>query len=202
MRFFSFFLTFLVTVFVSLKASNPSADSAQQPVATKGSEAWEGRFVNGTPLTCKKLEKLLAAHREWLETADEKLDKEAAKVRAKGEDEEVWIQNLLASDWEADQGRLVLKGADLTGANLRGANLREANLQVANLREARLGDANLQGALYEPKPGALPDIVQLRKRKLSGNPVVHPIPTWAGRTETSLQEGGHAPAGTGDYPCD
>jgi hypothetical protein len=32
----------------------------------------------------------------------------------------------------------------------------------ANLQGVSLQDANLQGALYEPKLGALPDIVQLR----------------------------------------
>jgi hypothetical protein len=158
MRFFSFFLAFLVTVFFPLNASSPSANSAQQPVVIKIIKAREGKFADGSSLTRKKLEELLATHREWSETFDvKKLDKEIAKARVKGEDQEVWIRNLLASDWEADQGRLVLKEADLTGVNLQGAYLWRANL-----RGAWLVGANLQGALYEPKPGALPDIVQLR----------------------------------------
>jgi pentapeptide repeat protein len=83
-----------------------------------------------------------------------KLDKEIAKVRAKGEDEEVCILNLLASDWEADQGRLVLEKADLRVANLQragleGANLGGAELGYANLQGARLWDAKLQGARLE-----------------------------------------------------
>jgi hypothetical protein len=71
MRYFSFFfLAFLVTVFF--------------PGAIKMIEAWEGKFADGTPLTRKKLEELLATHRKWSGTFDEKnLDKEIAKVRAK-----------------------------------------------------------------------------------------------------------------------
>jgi hypothetical protein len=83
MRFFSFFLAFLVTVFFPLNASSPSANSAQQPVAiNKIIEAWEGKFADETLLTRKKLEELLATHREWLETFKKKLDKEEAKARA------------------------------------------------------------------------------------------------------------------------
>jgi hypothetical protein len=64
MRFFSFFLAFLVTVFFPLNASSPSANSAQQSVVIKTIEAWEGKFADGTPLTRKKLEELLATHWE------------------------------------------------------------------------------------------------------------------------------------------
>jgi Pentapeptide repeats (8 copies) len=126
MRFFSFFLAFLVTVFFPLNASSPSANSAQQPVITKIIEAWEGKFADGTPLTRKKLEELLATHWEWLETSHW---------------EETFNEN-----WEADQGRLVLKEADLTGANLQGADLLGANLQGANLGNANLQGADLKGA--------------------------------------------------------
>jgi uncharacterized protein YjbI with pentapeptide repeats len=83
---------------------------------------------------------------------NEKFSKERAKATAQGVDEKAWILNLLASDWEADQGRLVLKGAEL----------QEANLFRANLQGAHLSGANLQGAIYEPTPGALLDILMLR----------------------------------------
>jgi hypothetical protein len=132
------------------------------------------------------------------------LGKIRAKARAKGENEKVWIwapattlasvfrhlEGMSTSSWEADQGRLVLKGATLKGANLQGANLGVANLEGAELGRANLGEAklvwanlegaklvdanlkgvelkgaNLQGARYEPNPGALPDIVQLRSAR-------------------------------------
>lgn len=147
------------------------------PVAAKESGAWEGKFADGTPLIRKKLAELLAAHREWLKTADEKLESERAKARAKGENEESWIRELIASNWEADQGRLVLKEAYLNEANLQGSYLRWADLQwaylnEANLQEAQLDGTNLegaslfwatlQGAIYESKAEHLPDIGSLR----------------------------------------
>ena len=44
------------------------------------------------------------------------------------------------------EGRLGLRGADLSGANLAGANLSGANLIDANLADANLTGANLTGA--------------------------------------------------------
>jgi hypothetical protein len=81
-----------------------------------------------------------------LKTADEKFSKESTMARAKGEDEIAWIWKLLASDWEADQGRLVLKRADLRGANLQGAKLGLANLQGTNLSWVNLKRVYLSGA--------------------------------------------------------
>ena len=122
---------------------------------------WEGKFADGIPLTQEKLDRLLEAHYVWLQTADENLKAEEKKANVKEENRTAWRKKLLASDWEADKGRLVLKGAYLNSANLRWANLqrsnlqgvdlrkadlRGANLEEANLRAANLGDANLENA--------------------------------------------------------
>jgi hypothetical protein len=155
-RFLSHLFVLLLLAFCLRGVPGQSAGPIQKGYAAKEIEAWQGELADGTPLTRKKLDEMLAAHREWLETADEKLDKEIAKAEAQGKDEIAWILNLLASDWEVDQGRLVLKGADLWKANLQGADLNFANLQGAdlsktNLQGAYLVYANLQGAYLTPK---------------------------------------------------
>ena len=50
-----------------------------------------------------------------------------------------------------------LTGASLQEADLFLAKLQEANLTNVNLQEAELRGALLQGAVYEPKPGMLPN---------------------------------------------
>lgn len=67
-----------------------------------------------------------------------------------------------------------LQGADLGGANLQGANLQntilqEADLSDVDLRRVNISDADLQGAIFEPKPDALPDLALMSTaRNLSG----------------------------------
>lgn len=156
-RFVGIFLALLGTGFCLLNVSGQSAESAKIPAVPAESEAWEGRLADGTPLTRKKLDEMLAAHQEWGETFYKIFARESIKAIVKGEDPKKWAEKLLASDWGADQGRLVLRGADLEEANLQKAKLWNANLQGA-----KLGYANLQGVLYEPDPGTLPDIVRLR----------------------------------------
>ena len=78
----------------------------------------------------EELKRILADHREWLDTRFEK------DVRGK----------------RADLSRADLQGANLERANLQGANLKRANLQganltVANLERADLRDANLERAI-------------------------------------------------------
>lgn len=51
-----------------------------------------------------------------------------------------------------------LTAADLTQASLNDADLTEADLVYTNLYGAYLLNANMKGALYEPKPGGMPDI--------------------------------------------
>jgi hypothetical protein len=68
----------------------------------------------------EELEKILEAHRLWLEETGGK------KALLRGAD---------------------LRGADLRDANLRGADLRDADLHNASLHHANLYDANLTDAL-------------------------------------------------------
>ena len=175
MRFVDLLLALLVIGLCPLNASGQSTDSAQHPEATKEGEAWEGNFADGKPLTRKKLDEMLAAHREWLKTADEKLKNERAKASAKGEDEEAWIRELVSSDWETEQGRLVLEKAELEEADLERAVLSYANLKGANLRGAKLSEANLQGARYEPKPGLPPTSKRWEQQNI-WKPCGSPIP--------------------------
>lgn len=129
-------------------ALNSASESCQK------TSAWPSTFADGSPLTQAKLDELLTAHTKWSETAVERI---AIKIKLDPEDQEyqgAWSKKskaLLASDWGADEGRLVLKGASLRCANLEKANLRYANLEKtdlsgANLREANLSNANLRKA--------------------------------------------------------
>jgi pentapeptide repeat protein len=174
--FVSYLVSLTLIGLCSTKAMGQTVEPGQKDGTAKESEIWEGRFANGAPLTQERLEELVAAHGAWLQTAYQKLEEEWGKAKVKGRDRETWTRKLLASDWEADQGRLVLKGVDLRSANLERANLRNANLEGANLWNANLEGANLwnanlegaslwganlEGALYEPKLGRLPEIVSL-----------------------------------------
>jgi uncharacterized protein YjbI with pentapeptide repeats len=104
-------------------------------------------FVDGSSLPQKKkLDELLAAHSKWLETADQKIAMKIAREQVKEEDELGWRKELLASDWDADEGRLVVSKADLKNANLQGVNLRYAKLQGTDLLGANLKGANLENA--------------------------------------------------------
>lgn len=126
-------------------------EPGQKDGTAKETAIWEGRFADGTPLTQKRLEELLAAHQAWRQTAAaEKLAEEPKKVKVEEQDRRT-IRELLASNWEGKQGRLILKGADLIGANLKKAdlgwaNLKGAKLTAANLEGAVLTGANLEGA--------------------------------------------------------
>ncbi len=88
----------------------------------------------------EELEKILAAHRKWVESEG----KEGERAVLRG-----------ANLQEAILDGANLQGADLTEANLQGAypifaNLQGAVLLWANLQEANLFEANLQGAnLFE-----------------------------------------------------
>ena len=74
----------------------------------------------------KKLNKIISAHKEWLETD-----------RKKGMRADLGGANLNEAN---------LRGANLSGANLGGAYLCEADLRGAGLRWADLNGANLNGA--------------------------------------------------------
>ena len=63
-----------------------------------------------------------------------------------------------ASLHDADLSRANLWKADLSKADFEGADLSEANLSGANLSETNFHKANLSGAIFEPKPGTLPEL--------------------------------------------
>jgi hypothetical protein len=52
-------------------------------------------------------------------------------------------------------------GADLSSANFIGSDLRKANFGSSVLTGADLSRANIAGALFEPRPGALPTISRM-----------------------------------------
>ncbi len=88
------------------------------------------------PMPDEELQKILAAHRKWVES-EGKEGKKADLVRA----------NLrVAYLFDANLQEAFLTEANLQGANLSLANLQGANLSLANLQGANLFDANLQGA--------------------------------------------------------
>ena len=84
----------------------------------------------------EKLNKIISAHKEWLETDGKK----------------GMCANLHGADLSkvdlhgANLGGANLGGANLNGANLGGANLNGANLRGADLRRANISAAYLRGA--------------------------------------------------------
>lgn len=70
----------------------------------------------------EKLNKIISAHKEWLETDGKK--------------------GMCANLYGADLHRANLRGANLRYADLRGANLRYANLRNATLSSAKIQEAN------------------------------------------------------------
>ena len=118
------------------------------PVWTGRSYARSGyvRKIGGTYMEQEKLNKIISAHKEWLETDG----KNGMRAHFHGADlSEVDLRgaNLSGANlgW-ADLDGANLGGANLGGANLRGANLSGANLGGANLREADLCRADLREA--------------------------------------------------------
>ncbi len=123
------------------------------------------------PMPDEELQKILAAHRKWVES-EGKEGKKADLVRANLRVAYLFDANLQeaflteANLQGANLSLANLQGAVLYGANLQGAalrlanlqkaylrganlqkaDLREANLFKANLQKAYLGEANLQGA--------------------------------------------------------
>ena len=108
------------------------------PVWTGRSYARSGyvRKIGGTYMEQEKLNKIISAHKEWLETDG----KNGMRAHFHGADlSEVDLRG-------ANLSGANLGWADLDGANLGGANLRGANLGGADLCRADLYGANLSGA--------------------------------------------------------
>ncbi len=143
MRFFRHFLAHLLLALCAIGVPGQAVDSGQKNEAAKEGKAWQGK-LDGTPLTQKRLEELLAAHKAWVQTVNKRLKEERKEAIPQ-------LRGVLASDpaldREADEGRLILRKASLGEVHLKGANL---------------WGAYLEGVLYEAKLGALPDIVSLK----------------------------------------
>jgi len=78
----------------------------------------------------------------------------------------LWNANLQEAGLsDADLQKAILWKANLQEANLRRADLQEANLSDADLQEANLEKANLKGAIFEIKPGKLPNIPSIAKAR-------------------------------------
>lgn len=118
MRFASYLVSLALMCLCSMKSMAQTVEPGQKKGGGKESRTWEGSFADGTPLTQKRLEELVTTHQAWLTGA--KVREDCAKVK-QAINKETCISDLLASDWGADQGRLVLKGAKLASANLKGA---------------------------------------------------------------------------------
>jgi hypothetical protein len=165
-RFLNHLFVLLLLAFCLRGVLGQSAGSIQKDYAANEIKAWQGKLADGTLLTQERLKELLAAHQIWLQTFGNKwnegLAEELAKANVEKKDSRTWFMQLIASDWEVDKGRLVLKGAVLVEANLKGAwlrltnlkgawlgsaNLEGADLWSANLEGADLSDANLEGAV-------------------------------------------------------
>lgn len=88
-------------------------------------------------VTCRAdLDRILAAHREWIAAVfDPRAEVAAGRANLKGAD-------LRGYDLQG----VNLSGANLSGVNLQGVNLSRANLTVADLRGAFLQHADLSGA--------------------------------------------------------
>ena len=91
----------------------------------------------------EKLNKIISAHKEWLETDG----KNGMCANIYGAD--LHRANLRGANLRcADLRWANLRYANLSDANLRGANLRCADLRYANLRNATLSSAKIQGANF------------------------------------------------------
>ena len=89
------------------------------------------------------LNKIISAHKEWLETDGKK----GMYADLRGAD--LYGANLREANLrEADLREADLYGADLYEADLCGANLRGANLRGANLQEADLCGAAMPEGIY------------------------------------------------------
>ena len=107
----------------------------------------------------EKLNKIISAHKEWLETDSKKgacVDLRRADLRwADLREADLRWANFRWADlrganlsW-ADLRRADLCGVDLCGADLRGATLENADLCGADLRGANLSEARIIGATLE-----------------------------------------------------
>ena len=98
MRFVSYLVSLTLIGLCSARAMGQTVEPGQKDGRAEENKIWEGSFADGTPLIQEKLEELVVAHRAWAQTADQKLEEEWGKAKAKGQDRERWTRELLASD--------------------------------------------------------------------------------------------------------
>jgi hypothetical protein len=63
MRFVSYLVSLTLIGLCSTRVMGQTMEPEQKDGT--GSEIWEGKFADGTPLTQKRLEELRTAHRAW-----------------------------------------------------------------------------------------------------------------------------------------
>ncbi len=98
------------------------------------------------PMPDEELQKILEAHRKWVESEGKK-GKIARLPGANLQEADLLGANLQGADLSgANLQGAKLFGANLQGADLSGANVQKADLPGANLQKADLREANLQGA--------------------------------------------------------
>ncbi len=146
-----------------------------QPALAEEAERWVGELNDGSKITEDDLQRLLTAHKKWLDR-DSKISSEEGRLdlsratlfRVNLSGAELSEANLADADLSyadlsgADLSHAILSNAyltntslskaDMSHANLEGAMLGDAILFEANLFNANLSDANLSGAdLFKAK---------------------------------------------------
>ncbi len=131
-----------------------------------GKKPAQAEAANLREVTEEDLERILAAHKTWLETngkEGKRASLEAADLRAFNLEKvdlskaDLRLANLAGADlfeanlsgatmFETDLSGASLHTTDLTGTDLRGVNLRDTKLVGTKLREANLQNADLTGA--------------------------------------------------------
>ncbi len=134
------FLGMLLLGLLALMFLALSPALSQETPKAETKKPWTGKLADGRVITQADLDQILQAHALWLESGGK----------------------------EGQQANL--SGANLDLANLSGAWLFLADLSGAALREANLSGAelygtNLSGAVFEPRPGTVPDVSHLAKIK-------------------------------------
>lgn len=135
-------------------------------------EPWSGALADGTHFNQAELEELLLAHEEWLERADDIINSAYAKsdlVAKNRVSRDAWLRNKLATNWEEENGRIVLIGAVLSGVTLDGRNLRYSNLSKSDIDCAYLAEVDFTQAVLVATNfwGSILDVAELEYADLS-----------------------------------
>lgn len=150
MRLNSQYILFFLIALCSIGSVAQARGTVETKPTPEERQVWQGKFADGTTLTWKRLQELLSSHKQWVKTADRRIQEKIKRAEEAPTEEEIGLilQRLIETDWVGgeNEDRLVLEGADLQSAPLEGAELWYANLKGADLRHAKLQEAKLQGA--------------------------------------------------------